>query len=372
LEAVKAVTFHYTPSEDVLRLLKTFRDMVNEAIRIGSERCPKTRFQLQQLVYRDFKKLYGLHSHYILSACECAFAMLRNRKWKKRPYARHLFLKLDNQTYRLNYMLLRVPTTPRNFLVIPLNQLSFLRDPSLKRGSITLTDATVVLAVRKTARVVEPLRKPVALDINEKNVTSSDGERYDLSKIASIRHQYSRIRASISKKVHGNRRVKRRLLSKYGRRERARATQGLHRVSKAIVERAKRYGSPIVLERLTHIRNSSRRGNGQGRKMRGRLNRWSFHELQRQIEYKARWEGIPVFYVRASNTSKTCSRCGYMNKALRTERVFQCPHCGGRLDRDYNAAMNILSRFKEAGLVRQSDEGLAREGMVLHEAITRG
>lgn len=369
LIAVKAVKFHYTPREDVLNLLKIFRDMVNEALRIGFERKPRTRFQLITTVYPTFRERYNLHSHYILNACECAFAMLRNRKWKKIPYAKRLFLKLDNQTYRLDYMLLKIPITPRNFLVISLRggdyQLSFLRDSALKRGSITITESTVVLAVQKTARVVEPLRKAVAFDINEKSVTTSEGDKYDLSQVAKVKHQYSRIRASIANNTHRDRRVKRGLLSKYGCRERNRTIQALHKVSKTIIERAKGSKAVIVLEKLTNIRNSARKGNGQGRKLRGRLNRWSFQELQRQIDYKARWLGIPVFYVRASMTSKTCSHCGYVNKALKYERVFQCPNCGGRFDRDYNASLNILSRFKEAGMVRQSDEGRPIEAMVL-------
>ena len=113
---VKAVKFHYTPTEGMLGLLETFRAMVNEASRIGFEKKPRTRFQLITMVYPEFKERFGLLTHYILSACECAFAMLRNRRWKKCPYAEHLFLKLDNQTYQLDYMLLRIPTTPRNIL----------------------------------------------------------------------------------------------------------------------------------------------------------------------------------------------------------------------------------------------------------------
>lgn len=376
MKAVKAVRFQYTPREDVRVLLLTFRDMVNEALRIGFEKKPRTRFQLIMMVYYDFKEKYGLHTHYILGACECAFAMLRNRKWRKCPYARNLFLKLDNQTYRLDYMLLRIPTMPRHFIAIPLKagdyQLSFLRDSSLKRGSITLTDSTLVLAVSKTASVVEPLRKPVAYDINEKNITGSDGEQIDLSHVAQIKHQYSRIRASIAASTCRDRRIKKRLLAKYGRQEKQRTNQALHIVSKKIVEKAKQAHSPIVLEKLTHIRRSMLRGNGQGRKMRGRLNRWSFRELQRQIEYKAQWEGIPVEYVGASMTSKTCSRCGHRNRALKCERCWTCPNCGIQHNRDLNAAMNILSRFKEPNVVRSADEGLAKEAMVPLAMVSGG
>ncbi len=352
--------------------------MVNEALWIGFEKKPKTRFQLIVIVYHDFKERYGLHTYYILNACECAFSMLRNRKWKKRPCAKSLFLKLDNQTYCLDYMLLRIPTAPREFIHIPLRggkyQLSFLRDFTLKRGLITITESSVVLAVSKSTTLVEPLDEPIAFDINEKNITSSSEERFDLSEVAKIKHQYSRIRASVARNSHEDRRIKQKLLSKYGRREKARAVQALHRISKRIVEKAAETKSPIVLEKLTHIRNSSRRGNGQGRKLRGRLNRWSFHELQRQIEYKAKWEGVPLEYVWASRTSQTCSQCGFINKALKYERGWLCPICGAILDRDYNGARNILlrSRFKEADLmVRPSNEGLANEGKVRFAAVTR-
>lgn len=374
--SVKAVTFKYQPTSQVLNLLETFRKMVNEAVRIGFEKKPKTRFKLIEEVYEHFKERYELHTHYILNACECAFAMLRNRRWKRKPYAKHLFIKLDNQTYQLNYMLLRIPVKPREFVFIPLiggdYQLSFLRDATLKRGSVTLTDSTVTISFSKETAETEPLSM-VAYDINEKSIVGSNGTKYDLSHVAKIRHQYSRIRASIARKTHKDRRVKQKLLAKYGKAERNRTNQALHKVSKDIVAKAMESKSAIILEKLTNILIKHRKGNGEGRRMRGRLHRWSFRELQRQIEYKAKWEGIPVEYVRAANTSKICSRCGFVNKALKTEREWQCPNCGAILDRDLNAAKNILakSRFKEAAVVQPSDEGLPCEAMVLHDAISR-
>jgi len=171
------------------------------------------------MVYPCFKDRYGLHTRYTLNACECAFAMLRNRRWKKRPHAKNLFLKLDNQTYRLNYMLLRIPIRPREFLSIPLKggdyQLSFLRDPTLKRGSITLTANTLSMAFSKETAEMPTLRN-VGYDLNEKSLVSSDEKTCDLSKISSISHQYSRIMASISKAKHRDRRMNIGLLDRYG------------------------------------------------------------------------------------------------------------------------------------------------------------
>jgi putative transposase len=72
------------------------------------------------------------------------------------------------------------------------------------------------------------------------------------------------------------------------------------------------------------------------------MNSWSFSELRRQIEYKAKWEGIPVVYVDAHGTSAKCSKCG--DKMFPEEnRMLKCSKCGLIIDRDVNAARNILA-----------------------------
>ena len=103
----------------------------------------------------------------------------------------------------------------------------------------------------------------------------------------------------------------------------------------------KKFG--VVMENLTGIRKLYGKGNGQGRMYRGRMNSWSYAELQRQIEYKARWEGIPVIYVNPSGTSVKCSICGSRMKP-EENRTLKCRSCGFTVDRDVNAARNILAR----------------------------
>lgn len=50
---------------------------------------------------------------------------------------------------------------------------------------------------------------------------------------------------------------------------------------------------------------------------------------------------LPVF-VNPNGTSKLCSRCGsYVDKTL-SDRIHICPNCGLEIDRDINAALNIL------------------------------
>ena len=67
---------------------------------------------------------------------------------------------------------------------------------------------------------------------------------------------------------------------------------------------------------------------------------WS--KLIASTSYKAEWAGKRVELVNPSNTSQICSGCGQMVLKSLSERVHQCPFCGLTLDRDHNAAINIL------------------------------
>jgi len=41
-------------------------------------------------------------------------------------------------------------------------------------------------------------------------------------------------------------------------------------------------------------------------------------------------------------SSKTCSCCGHVNPELKlSDRIYFCPRCNLRIDRDHNAAINI-------------------------------
>lgn len=62
------------------------------------------------------------------------------------------------------------------------------------------------------------------------------------------------------------------------------------------------------------------------------------------IDYKAAEAGCQFVKVDPRNTSQVCSGCGCVVRKDLSVRVHSCPHCGLFLDRDVNAARNILSR----------------------------
>jgi putative transposase len=71
----------------------------------------------------------------------------------------------------------------------------------------------------------------------------------------------------------------------------------------------------------------------------------SWSELVRQLRYKAVWYGRTVVAVdRFFASSKICSECGWIVAELPLKvRAWVCGGCGKELDRDVNAARNILA-----------------------------
>ena len=69
---------------------------------------------------------------------------------------------------------------------------------------------------------------------------------------------------------------------------------------------------------------------------------WS--EFVRMLDYKSKWYGREMVKIdRFYPSSKTCNHCGFKNSNLTLDdRIWVCPSCGNVLDRDVNAAKNIL------------------------------
>ncbi len=68
-----------------------------------------------------------------------------------------------------------------------------------------------------------------------------------------------------------------------------------------------------------------------------------FYEFVRQMKYKCEWNGIEFIQVsRFFPSSKACSCCGQIKKDLKlSDRIYKCD-CGNVMDRDYNAAINLM------------------------------
>ena len=70
----------------------------------------------------------------------------------------------------------------------------------------------------------------------------------------------------------------------------------------------------------------------------------SWAKFLSMLRYKVEWTGARLIEVDPNDTSQDCSGCGIKVPKTLGKRRHECPACGLSLDRDLNAARNILNR----------------------------
>lgn len=92
----------------------------------------------------------------------------------------------------------------------------------------------------------------------------------------------------------------------------------------------------------------------------------AFGEFRRQLEYKTARTGARLHVVdRWYRSSKTCSQCGSVKDKLSlSERTYRCYSCGLVLDRDLNAAINILVAGSAPETLNAHGETVRRGGQI--------
>ncbi len=70
----------------------------------------------------------------------------------------------------------------------------------------------------------------------------------------------------------------------------------------------------------------------------------SWGQFLQWVKYYGALHDIPIIAVAPQFTSQQCSHCGNRVQKSLSQRTHQCPHCKLILDRDHNAAINILKK----------------------------
>ena len=96
----------------------------------------------------------------------------------------------------------------------------------------------------------------------------------------------------------------------------------------------------------------------QGRARRNKYTEASWGMLMRKLRFKAAEAGTTLILVDPRNTSRTCSMCGNVKSELPLSmRIYHCECCGMVMDRDWNAAINILHRGLNTQTLRSAVNG---------------
>ncbi len=194
----------------------------------------------------------------------------------------------------------------------------------------------IVTAILEDVAPIRP-KSALGVDVGLKNlVTLSSGEQVDPPKF--LRNSELKLRLAqkaLSHKALGsNNRIKARIkLARIHRKIGRQRDDFLHKLSKTLVGRT----DLLVFENL-RISDMAK-----NQKLAKSIRDASWGKLIRYASYKASSAGKRVELINPRDTTQRCSGCGSNVMKSLSERVHRCPTCGLLLDRDLNAAQNILN-----------------------------
>lgn len=184
----------------------------------------------------------------------------------------------------------------------------------------------------------------VGIDVGLKSfVTTSDGESIgDSHSLERVLPELRRRRRALSRCVRdsNSRKIVKAGVAKLHAKVANVRRDVHHKVARSLVNR---YGT-IAAESLTI------QGMLKNRRLARRISDAAWYSFIQILVSKAESAGCRVEMVDPKNTSQECSDCGALVRKSLAVRVHSCPECGCTLDRDVNAARNILGRAGPKGV----------------------
>jgi IS605 OrfB family transposase len=316
--------------------------------------------KLQSLCYYETRARFGLSSNLAQQVCRRVAGARKVARQRNRPVKefKRRFVTYDARIFSFRekdwtVSLTTVEGRERFELSIGNYQRGILAGSNPKAATLVKRkDGSyyIQICVEEKPPKQQDTDKVIGVDLGRTDIAhTSEGDNWNGQQLNRVRDHYSRLRAVLQRKAskgtRSSRRRCRELLQRLSGKERRFQVWVNHRISKAIVSRAKATNSAIALEDLTGIRE---RVNQQPRSKaeRRRANSWAFYQLRQFLEYKARVAGVSLILVPPAYTSQTCHRCLHIHpdpaQSYRTGKQFKCGHCGWEGDADLNGA-NVIA-----------------------------
>lgn len=139
-----------------------------------------------------------------------------------------------------------------------------------------------------------------------------------------------------------------RVLRKLSERDRGMLRDASRKISRRLVEYALSFENPIlVFEDLKGVQGRCLRHKRRGAKptFQVLLNGWAYRQLLSCVELAAEAQGVPIAFVNAAWSSRTCPKCGDAREANRRGSKFHCGYCGYQNLADVVGATNLARRW---------------------------
>jgi IS605 OrfB family transposase len=336
----------------LLNLMKRYRDALNHTVRVAIENKALSLGKAHELLYSVLKERYGLPSKIAQDCYREAIAIIRswlsNPNRGRVPEARTPRLWLTHRySYRvrddcveiLGGFRLRIIGWDRRYDQYPSREARLV----YKEGKLFLT------IVKQVPRPLKYVPEGVlAVDVNEKEIVFGNSvveERRETA-IKSAFH-YKRLAERLQQKYSSNKYnawLRRRGILKrikhFHRKAHNIVDDWVKKVSREIVELAKRHQYAVAREDLTGLVEQLRR---LPKDHKVALLILSYRKLAFWIDWQCEKLGVPVVPVEPEYTSSTCPNCGSRLRGNGYRRL-KCLKCGLEEDRDRVAVLNIEKR----------------------------
>lgn len=185
----------------------------------------------------------------------------------------------------------------------------------------------------------EKTGKRVGIDLGLKDFAiTSDGHKYKNNRYTkTYSRKLKKAQQHLSRKKKGSNRYNKQKLkvATIHKKITNSRVDNLHKISTELI---KKYDF-IMLEDLNV------KGMVKNHKLAKHISDASWSKFVEFLTYKAEWNDKTIVKInRFFPSSKTCNICDYINQDLSLEvREWTCPSCNTKLDRDFNASINILN-----------------------------
>lgn len=356
--------------QELSKLYNEYLDCSKGIFSIWKENKGITRYELQSMIYKDFRDKYNLQSAFIQASL---FQVFLRRK---------ICEEIKSIPIRFDKRMFSIKTNDRGLFVISVAgyikskrvHLPVIQDGSYLRlvkhiqdkweiSSVLLfSDFRVQILIKKDFEKPSESRNIIGIDVNVSNIAVSI---YNQKKKRFLRQLYLGQDIFSKRRKIERRKEKLQSFSDLGSSRAAKSLNKLKhkerdfikdyswKLAHQIVNLSKSFGNAvIVFEDLYKLRMDRKKGKSFGKKTNRKINKIPYGKLFHSLSCLCEENSIQFGKINPYHTTKICSKCGAVNEINSNNyKTYICKSCGLIINRDRNASRNVAKLFGERSIV---------------------